>query len=308
MTSSITYRFLLLGLLPLIAVFIYMEGQDYDPALLTFQSSESTENPMASFIPEGIPNFSRIGQIRTYTSENLYEYVNGHAEYFISAGFKGLAVGEYSGVEGGGPDVVVDIYDMGRSIYAFSVLADETDGKADLLLPGVTGLKTEQGVSFFKGQYFVKIALYNKDVSLDDFIIQIDRQIDSSADLFPEFALLPDIGDVVQTRFVREAYRGLDFVNNVIEREYSVGGERLQVFLYAGDEGEIKKLVRSFTDYFSQSEIEYDVIDKMGRVIYKIRDQYEGEWILIPLSDALFGIYGHYNDAIIDSILKGPSE
>ncbi len=80
------------------------------------------------------------------------------------------------------------------------------------------------------------------------------------------------------------------------------------MFLFAGDESKIKKLVRSFMDYFSQSEIEYDVIDKMGRVIYKVRDPYEGEWVLIPLSDALFGMYGHYNDAIVDSVMKGHSE
>ena len=73
-----------------------MEGQTYDPALIQFQSSLSQTDPALSFFPDKITEFSRIGQIRTFTKENLYEYVNGHAEYFISAGFSRLSVGEYS--------------------------------------------------------------------------------------------------------------------------------------------------------------------------------------------------------------------
>ena len=85
---------------------------------------------------------------------------------------------------------------------------------------------TQQGISFVKGQYYVRIAAYNENVSLDLFTQYIDDRISAGSDPFPEFARLPDIGEVVQTRFVREAYRGLDFVNNVIEREYIVGGEK----------------------------------------------------------------------------------
>lgn len=305
MTASRSYRLILAGMLPVIALLVYMEGQTYDPALIQFQSSLSQTDPALSFFPDRITEFGRIGQIRTFTKENLYEYVNGHAEYFISAGFSRLTVGEYggAGTERGGPDAVVDIYDMEKSIQAFGILSDQSGGSTHTLQSGATGFRTQQSISFVKGQYYVRIAAYNENVSLDVFAQRIDDRISAGSDPFPEFSRLPDIGEVVQTRFVREAYRGLDFVNNVIEREYIVGGKKLQLFLVTGEEGDIKKLMRSFTDFFDQSEIAYDTIDRMGGTIYEVKDPFEGDWVLIPLSDSLFGIYSHYNDEIIDALL-----
>lgn len=310
MTSHGAYRLILVGLLPVITLLIYVEGQKYDPALIQFQSVAPQSDLIASFFPGEITGFSRIGQISTYIKENLYEYVNGHAEYFISAGFERLAVGEYrkAGAEKDEPDAVVDIYDMGKSIQAFGILSDESGGRTESLQTGATGFRTQQGISFVKGQYYVRIAAYHENVSLDVFAEHIDRQIGSGADPFPEFAPLPDIGDVLQTRFIREAYRGLDFINNVIEREYMVDGEKLQMFIVTGTEDDIRKLVRSFTDFFRQSEIQYDTIQKTGRIIYEVKDPYEGDWILIPLPDSLFGIYGYYNDGIIDALLSGSGE
>ncbi len=310
MTSSLIYRLVLIGLLPVIAILLYMEGKNYDPALIEFQLNESIENPIASFFPSETGDLILKGQLKTYMTENLYENVNGHAEYFISAGFNGLTVGEYGrkGHEKESADVVVDIYDMGKSIQAFGILSDETGGRTDLLKPGVTGAKTGQGASFIKGQYYVRIALYDKSFNLDDFIMHIDRQIDAAVEPLPVFSALPDIGEVVQTRFVKEAYRGLDFVNNVIEREYNLKGETLRIFLFSANEIDVNKLVSSFIDYFEESEIEYHTISRMGKTFYEVKDPYEGDWVLVPLPESVYGIYGNYNNEIINSVLKGPVE
>jgi hypothetical protein len=260
---------------------------------------------MLTFFPSKIGLFTRINQLRRYTKENLYEYVNGHAEYFISAGFEMLAVGDYrlSGDEDEETDAVVDIYDMGKSIQAFSILADESRGKTDKISTGAEGFRTQQGISFVKGQYYVRISSFNEKVSLDTFAEQIDALIGTGPDASPEFARLPHLGEVLQTRYVREAYRGLDFVNNVIEREYRIGGENIQVFLFTGQKNEVRKLVRSFMKFFSQSEIQYDTIVKMGITIYEVNDPYEGDWLLIPLSDAIIGIYGHIDDITLNRFL-----
>ena len=129
------------------------------------------------------------------------------------------------------------------------------------------------------------------------------RAIDTESEPFPEFSHLPELGKIVSTRFIKEAYRGLDFINNVIEREYEVDGETVAVFVIAGEEGDIKKLVNSFVDYFRQSDIQYSVIEKKGKSVYRINDPYEGDWTLVTLPDALLGIYGSFDDTIINTLL-----
>jgi hypothetical protein len=305
MGPSKTYRVLLLVLLPVIVLLIYLEGQHYDPALIRFESSKPERDSITRFFPNEITGFIRTGRIRSFTRENLYEYVNGHAEYFISSGFVSLAVGEYgkAGSEDSEPDVLVDIYDMGKSIHAFGVLSDESGGKVIDLQDGLMGFRTPLGISFVKGQYYVKVSTYNEKISLYTFSESINSKIDAESDPFPEFARLPDIGDVVSTRFVKEAYRGLDFLNNVIEREYVFNGEPVQIFVISEEKKAIKRLVGLFFEYFRESDIQFNVIEKKGKVVYRVKDPYEGDWVLVSFPDTLFGIYGSFDDTIINTLL-----
>jgi hypothetical protein len=307
MGASLSLRFLLLGLLPAIALLLYVEGQQYDPALIRFQSSPASAEGINDFFPDEIAEFKRSGRIRSFTKDNLYEYVNGHAEYFISSGFTSLSVGEYSlqHSTNGEPDVVIDIYDMGTSIQAFGILSDESGGQLSEISNGLSGFKTPLGLSFTKGQYFIKVSAYNENVSLDKITGSIERRIVAGSDPFPEFSHLPDIGEVVTTRFIKEDYRGLDFVKNVIEREYRVDGENIQIFVVTVEKREIYGLVTSFINYFRDSEIEFRELEMKGTKIYRIEDPYEGKWVLVPLKDKLFGIFGSFNDAMIDSIITG---
>jgi hypothetical protein len=231
--------------------------------------------------------------------------VNGHAEYFISYGFISLAVGEYvpENPPDNEPEVTVDIYDMGKSIHAFGVLSDESGNNLSDIHTGITGFKTPLGQSFSRGQYYVKLSSYNKNIDLDDFAKSIADKIGEGSDPFPEFSSLPDIGDVVSTRYIKEGYRGLDFVNNVLEREYIIDGKPLQLFVVIGHEREINNLARSFLGYFNDSEIKYTQTGKEGERVYRINDPYEGDWVLIHLTDKLLGMFGSPDDTIIDSIL-----
>src|SRR5271169_3820288 len=108
---SLKYRLLLLGLLPLIAGILYFRGQKYDPALIDFKtaSPQNVNEPLVSpqtmqeprtlpvnqAVVHDIAGFQNRGEPHHYTKENLYEHVDGHAEYFISAGFQGLTVTDY---------------------------------------------------------------------------------------------------------------------------------------------------------------------------------------------------------------------
>ncbi len=306
MASSRLNRLVLLALLPLIALLVYIEGQTYDPALIRFTSSDISTGAETALFPRKINGFNRSGAVRTYSKENLYEYVNGHAEYFLSAGFIRLAVGEYirTGTEPDQPDIIVDIYDMGKGIQAFGVLSDELGDTASAVKVGLMGAETAQGLSFASGKYYVKITSFQDTMPVDTFARIIDQMIGSSPTALTEFSRLPDIKGVVTTRFVKEAYRGLGFANNVIEREYSIQGKTVQLSLVTGSDTDINKLLSSYLTFFKESETPYVRIGKDGQVLYKVMDPYEGDWFLIPFPDSLFGIYGEVDAGVLDQLLS----
>ena len=52
------------------------------------------------------PGFTMSEPAREFDADSLYEYINGHAEYYLGAGFEGLSVGEYGAGEDGQPKLV----------------------------------------------------------------------------------------------------------------------------------------------------------------------------------------------------------
>lgn len=297
---------LLTGLLPVIAVLFYLEGQHYDPAMIRFDRIQSDSGTMTRLLPGSIEGFSLLGTVRSYTKDNLYEYVNGHAEYFISAGFAGLAVGEYGASNSArtDPDVIIDIYDMGKSIQAFGALSDESGGNLTGMKGGLTGFRFPAGISFTSGRYYIKISAYNNNIPLEAIAVRIAGRTGEASEPFPELSGLPDIGAVAATRFIKEAYRGLDFLNNVIEREYNVGGSTVDVFIVTKETGDIDEITESFMKYFKQSGITYAAINRGNSTVYAISDPYEGDWSMIVFPESLIGVFGAPDETIINKILE----
>jgi len=124
-------------------------------------------------------------------------------------------------------------------------------------------------------------------------------------DAGPGYAAGEDVMvEVIKTRFVRESYRGLPFLNDVPERMYVSNGKSFEISMVFADRGEIKKMTDSFVKYFGQSDVRYSAVEKDGKTIYEVRDTYEGDWVLIPLSDEILCVYGNVDNAVIAKILK----
>ncbi len=316
------YRLLLLGLLPLIAGALYFKGQKYDPALIDFKTTPQHEvpGPIASqHAPEvrpplpadqdvalGISGFRKFGEARHYTKENLYEHVDGHAEYFISAGFQGLTVTDYisTGSAAKEAEMQAEVYDMGKSIQAFGVLIDESGENPPQVPVGTMGYKTSGGVNFIKGRYYAKISVFSPKAEVIKFAKAFAHTLSAGQESFQVFSKFPDIGKVVTTKFAKEGYRGLDFLHNVIEREYATGSGKIKVAIMAGSNSEAGSLLSTFIDYFGKSGMRYEESVRGGINVYKVMDKYEGNWFLIRSGDAVFGVFGTEDEGILKFFTK----
>ncbi len=296
------YRYLLLSLLPIIAIIIYLNGQNYDPGLLNFQTDIPSSSLVTSYLPQKNDTYQRVGQIRQYTGENLYEYINGHAEYFLALGFVKLAVADYSSEssEQNNSEFVVDIYDMGKSKNAFGILMDESGENATPVEVGFRGFLTQKTLNFIKGQYYIKISAFHDNAPLVKFAGGIEKKFGDLQNSLPQFQKFPRNGRRVNSiKFIKENYHGLSFVNNVYEQGYEIDGERFSAFLIEGNNDEIKKLSKQYTEFFKEDGIEYHMIQYKQRNYYKVLDPFEGDWFLIPLNKELFGIYGSLSDKVL---------
>ncbi|KJU82985.1 hypothetical protein MBAV_004818 [Candidatus Magnetobacterium bavaricum] len=199
--------------------------------------------------------------------------------------------------------MVVDVYAMGRPEHAFGVLMDGSTSPNNEVKVGMMGYKTENGVSFFAGSYYVHITTFKEQPGVLNLAEAINGTLGVKAEAFSLFDGLPDIGKVVSTGYFKENYRGLDFIHNVIERRYNIDGKEVQAALVTGKKDVIDRLVSDFMAYFAKSGVKYDKSEVAGMSYYKVSDKYEGDWFLIPAGDALLGVYGAVSDDLATRVV-----
>ncbi len=279
---------------------LYLEGQHYDPGLLRLEGKTGKGEETAALLPDSLGELRATGRVRRFNKDNLYEYINGHAEYYLSSGFRALAVGEYGKQADGQPDLVVNLYHMGQALYAFGVLMDEAGEGAQPVEAGSMGLLTSRGLNLIHGPYYAQFSTFNETVSLE----QVARQlVQIMTDRLGEVAQLdlrfPDLGETVATRFVKEDYRGLGFLDNVLERSFQLDDRKLTAFLVQAPGPDITGLVTQLTGFLGEEGIPFAVREHNGVSYYQVQDPYEGDWFFLHRGAGLLGVFSPLDKSLL---------
>lgn len=298
-TAPLAIRIALMLLLPLILAYLYLEGQDFDPGVLELRSADPGN---AKMLPKRLGNLELAGPIRHYDKDNLYEYINGHAEYFISAGFRGLTVADYGQDAENQPQVVVNLYQMDAPLSAFGVLANEA-GKGASLEVGTLGIVNDRGLSFIQGTWYAQVSLFDPALPALDLARELAGHL-PAADSAALVLRFPPLGAVVTTHFVRTAYRGLDFLDNVLERTFEREGQVLHAFLISASAAEIQRLTGELARFHAEEGIPSRTETHQGLTFHSVQDPYEGDWFYVPLPGSLLGVLKALDGSLSEEIAR----
>ncbi|MBF0282939.1 MAG: hypothetical protein HQL51_00570 [Magnetococcales bacterium] len=288
---AVWIRLALLLALPAVGWAVWWDGQHYDPALLDFRNAAKAGSAasLAGKFPEKLGPFVRLAPPRTFHKDNLFEYINGHAEYFLSAGFKGLAVGEYGLPGATQPTLVIDLYDMDQPAQAFGVLSDEAGQGAEPAEAGEMGFRVGQGLSFIFGPYYLHMAGFGETGELTTLANEWTQRLGTKGGgLTFDF---PPLGPVVSSRFIKESYRGMGFLHRVMERTFEWQGLPVTLFSAPLSPEGGKALWGELAQFFQKEKIPVTERTENGLTYHVVEDRYEGEWFLIPLPDRLLGVF-----------------
>lgn len=288
-------------LLPLLFLALYLDGRHQVPEGLEFAAASAPRPPVTRLLPATLGGLARAGEVRHFGPDNLYEYINGHAEYFLSAGFRGLAVGEYGTAGEGQPALVVNLYDMGEALNAFGVFADEA-GDRETVAVGSMGARSGQGLNFLQGRFYAQLSLFDPARSAEPAGAELASLLAGPSSGQALAFRFPDLGEVTETRFIKEDYRGLGFLDRVLERAFLRDGQEIQAFLVQGTATDIAALVSAFEHFFDEDGLSYQRLEREGLGFYTVADPYEGEWFFVPLENRLIGVYAPLEPALIAEI------
>jgi hypothetical protein len=105
-----------------------------------------------------VPGWDKSSDTRTFAAKDLWQYIDGDAEQYISAGVVSTATTDYK--YKGQLEAVVDVYTMGNSAGAQKILETGQTKDAKSVQLGDAGVAYEQSVTFRKGPYLVRIVAY----------------------------------------------------------------------------------------------------------------------------------------------------
>ena len=104
------------------------------------------------WFPVEVQGWTLAPEVENYTPENLYEYIDGASELYISYGFEKLFTRRY---QSGQPDITVDLFDMGDPGNAFGIFAHSQEapgqevGRDSEYLDGL--------LRFWQNRYYVSL-------------------------------------------------------------------------------------------------------------------------------------------------------
>jgi hypothetical protein len=166
-----------------------------------FQTDPMVTDPdtgsLAGMLPPDLLGWNAVKTIPLAVPADLYSYMDGGAELYLSYGFREAISRTY--VKQGQPEVVVELYDLSEPRNAFGVFshARETEnlhlGQGACSIPGA--------VFFWKDKYYISISSWESAAESDDFTLALGRHIDKEitrtgnipdlVNLLPEEGLVP---------------------------------------------------------------------------------------------------------------------
>jgi hypothetical protein len=222
----------------------YKEGQ---PAEKPGENTgEKTEPAVAESAPAGSGFFpgevgtdwKRSGAIQRFTSENLYDKIDGRENLYKSFEFRELQAADYAASGQQNRFIQVELFDMTTTRSALGVFAAERPQHPTPAKIGREAYIETNGAFFWKGKFYVRVIGSDAEKSTQQAAITLARSIaERLPDMKDETASadpLPSSGRVANsTAYIRESAFGQSFFTNVSSARYKIGNQELTGFVMA---------------------------------------------------------------------------
>ncbi len=141
--------------------------------LLIVNATMATAAVEADIFPGAVQGWTLAAGAESYTPEDLYKYIDGASELYISYGFRKLPTRRYE--RAGWPEIMVDLFDMGGPGNAFGIFAHSQEtpgheiGQDSEYLDGL--------LRFWQGGYYVSLLCSPETPESQTAVMALGRQM-----------------------------------------------------------------------------------------------------------------------------------
>jgi hypothetical protein len=193
-------------------------------ALLTVIAASALTASCAE-APSGFPEvegWTQSGEVRIYTADNLWEYIDGAAVLFVEYGVQTCMTADMSAP---GVSVTIDLYEMGSALRAVGVFKRESAGSGEVLSgTTVATLSPPYQALMVKGSTYVKVNAYEGELTEPSgrrLLQNLAASLPGETLMPPEFSLLPEEGKVAGSEgYQPGSFLGLEELTDCLYADY----------------------------------------------------------------------------------------
>jgi len=244
-----------------------------------------------------VPGWKIDGETYRYSPQNLYEYINGGAYFFIGYGFVELAGANFSPVTGESDAVAVDIYDMGNKLNAFGVYQLRKDSQAPSLGIGTASFGSNDYLVFHKDRFYVEIRAFfadRKDPSVvKNIASMVVERLPGDNSLPKVLAYFPEKERIVGSeRYISGGILGHAFLDKGLVCDYHIKGKKVTAFIaFLPSVQDAVRSVKQHKAFLKQSEKKWLPLEGFGKHGYVSEEPYHQKIIVMQEGTRVIGVY-----------------
>ncbi|MCU0287273.1 MAG: hypothetical protein MUF15_12875 [Acidobacteria bacterium] len=257
-----------------------------------------------SLFPQ-LNGWTQKGNIDIYNPDNLYEYIDGAADVFLSYDFQELATASFETKPKG--SFTVDIYRHGNNKNGFGIYSQEKPAKGPFIAIGAQGYYEKGVLNFLAGPFYIKIAGFDlgdrDETILKEAAQQIAQKIQGDLQ-FPQIVSCFPLEEKIENseRYAAESFMGHSFLHSAFTADYGKEGRKIQVFIIeTNDEKETRKMLDDYLNFVKSKGM---TVENPGQNFYRFQDPYyrsSGMMNIKQSGNYLWGLF--YNDNAAAGIL-----
>ncbi len=235
-----------------------------------------------------IKGWKILEEYPVYFPHNLWDYINGAADAYLSYEFEKLFIAEY--IKGKNQSIKVEIYQHKSPVFAYGIYSQERSANYNFIPIGMQGYSEEALMHFIQDRYYIKInSVSGKTKNDKDIRIiakEVSKTLDGEKELPQAVSWFPEDNKIQYTgKFIAKDFLGHEFLNEAFTAEYSVGNNNFSLFIIHREEPtECKKIISDYYRFLKKQE-------EPDEGYQLINDPYNGKIMIIWEDNFICGIF-----------------
>ncbi len=126
---------------------------------------------------DAVAGWQKTGETRVYAAQDLYQYIDGDAEQYISAGVVSTSTSDYK--YQGQLEATVDVHTMKDATGAQKILETGVTKDAKTIALGDECIQYAQSIIFRKGTALVRIVAYESTPETPQALLALARGVEA---------------------------------------------------------------------------------------------------------------------------------